>query len=51
MLLKNLISNFSKFNSYDSNVIIHNYILSKDYVNLDKFYYHDLYYNKNKKFS
>ena len=49
MLIKNLISNFSKFNTHDSNVIIHNYILSKDYVNLHKFYYHDLYYNKNKK--
>ena len=49
MLIKNLISNFSKFNSYDSNVIIHNYILSKDYVNLHKLYYHDLYYNKSKK--
>jgi hypothetical protein len=49
MSIKNLISNFSKFNSYDSNVIIHNYILSKDYVNLHKLYYHDLYYNKSKK--
>ena len=49
MLIKNLISNFSKFNSHDSNVIIHNYILSKDYVNLHKLYYHDLYYNKSKR--
>lgn len=49
MLRKNLISNLTKLHSNDSNILIHNYILSKDYINLHKFYYHDLYYNKNKK--
>ena len=49
MLKKNLISNFSKLYSYDYNIMIHNYILSKDYINLQKLYYYDLYYNKNNK--
>lgn len=49
MLRKNLISNFTKLYSNDTNILIHNYILSKDYINLHKLYYHDLYYNKKKK--
>ena len=49
MFRKNLINNFTKLYSNDTNVLIHNYILSKDYINLHKLYYNDLYYNKNKK--